>query len=692
MGQSRNENILENMLGASNPIAEPQSRIEELLIDIYNQGAGLPDVDQSDDGKVLAVVNGEWDKADIPDGNLPVVSDADNGKVLGVKNGAWAVDDISEEYAKPDGYYEEMSVGNADQLISTVMVEDKEPYAKRTSGGSADIGNRLYEKIVGGSIAWNQLFDYLKIATTSDYGVTITNNNNGSYTISGTISGGPLFSTNFNIPSTAGHIYFASGKYIQVREGSNQSNIYGDVTSDGKIFTLTTAPLNVRFRVWESVSPAITEWPQIFDLTQMFGSEIADHILALETATAGAGVALFRKLFPTVYYAYNAGTLMSVKAAAHKMVGFNQFNKDDYDAEEDHYPIYLIAGNQYEISPISLYQGSQTINIYEDADWQSELSITINTTTQRGTFTPTKSGIHYVNIGAHGCSPDELCIHLVWSGYRNGEFEEYKERTYPLDTSLELRGIPKLDANNKLIYDGDIYESDGTVTRKYGIVDLGSLTWTKNTSYAHPMFYANLSDAKEVWGSGGKSNAVCARYVNTNNGAVHNTDKSFVVQSSYLVTATSVWINDSAYENSTESDFQTAMRGVYLVYELATPTTESAEPWQSPQVVDDFGTEEYIDYGVQQGTREVAIPVGHESEYPANLRDKLQRLPNLPDANGDYIVRYADRQASFVAYDGDGRLNALEEKIPSAPTTDGTYRLTVTVADGEPTYSWESVS
>lgn len=30
MGQSRNENILENMLGASNPLGEPQSREEAL--------------------------------------------------------------------------------------------------------------------------------------------------------------------------------------------------------------------------------------------------------------------------------------------------------------------------------------------------------------------------------------------------------------------------------------------------------------------------------------------------------------------------------------------------------------------------------------------------------------------------------------------------------------------------------------
>lgn len=37
MGQSRNEDILENMLGASNPLGEPRSREEALLIQLLNK-------------------------------------------------------------------------------------------------------------------------------------------------------------------------------------------------------------------------------------------------------------------------------------------------------------------------------------------------------------------------------------------------------------------------------------------------------------------------------------------------------------------------------------------------------------------------------------------------------------------------------------------------------------------------------
>lgn len=67
----------------------------------------LPNVDQDDDGKVLAVVNGEWNKATIPSGNLPPVSVSDDGKVLVVTGGEWGMTDalavvVSETETKTD--------------------------------------------------------------------------------------------------------------------------------------------------------------------------------------------------------------------------------------------------------------------------------------------------------------------------------------------------------------------------------------------------------------------------------------------------------------------------------------------------------------------------------------------------------------------------------------------------------------
>ena len=64
---------------------------------------------------------------------------------------------LTDNYALIDGYYDEMAVGSAEQLISTILTEDQVPYNFRTSGGSADIGNRETDMVVGGTIAWNQL-------------------------------------------------------------------------------------------------------------------------------------------------------------------------------------------------------------------------------------------------------------------------------------------------------------------------------------------------------------------------------------------------------------------------------------------------------------------------------------------------------------------------------------------------------
>ena len=65
------------------------------------------------------------------------------------------------------------------------------------------------------------------------------------------------------------------------------------------------------------------------------------------------------------------------------------------------------------------------------------------------------------------------------------------------------------------------------------------------------------------------------------------------------------------------------MNGVYLVYELATPTTESATPYILPQIVSPYGTEEYI-CTEQSG---VSVPVGHDSKYYDDLVGKLDGLP-----------------------------------------------------------------
>lgn len=56
------------------------------------------------------------------------------------------------------------------------------------------------------------------------------------------------------------------------------------------------------------------------------------------------------------------------------------------------------------------------------------------------------------------------------------------------------------------------------------------------------------------------------------------------------------------------SDYLTIITdGTRTIYKLATPTTETADAFTSPQSVSKYGTEEYVTSN--------GVPVGHQTEY-----------------------------------------------------------------------------
>ena len=578
-----------------------------------------------------------------------------NAKYYSEEAAASAASIDPDTLAKIDGSYSSLTAGNAEQLVSTVGVEDKTPYLFRTTGGSADVGDRVkLSEITGGTVAWNQIIDPNHAGFVSPYtnnGVTFTRNLDGSITVSGKVEGYInaycQISGNANIPTT-GHKYF-------VWSGANDANIKiwynggGGINPINKtIGVITTIANGFYVRInGEGTQVSETIRPQVFDLTAMFGSTIADYIYWLEQNTAGAGVAWFRKLFPKDYYAYDAGSLLSVKTTAHKEYGFNAYDNSTGKAK-------VVGGQVYQITGTYTALSLDGTSITPDAS---------------GYFTPSASG----EITVTGGNATDTCIHLKWDGERDGEYEPYEANTYALD-DVELRGIPKLDANNNLYYDGDSYAPDGTVTRKYGIVDLGTLTWTYSTA-AGGVFVTKdaLPNVKMATAQAIPANAVCGKYEIVNYSVLSTNDKTLCIIHSSSVAAGKVYIKDSSYSDS--ATFKAAMSGVYLVYELATPTTESAEPFQETQVCNDFGTEEFVD------NRTVPMPVGNSALYQANLRAKLEMAPDSPDGDGDYIVRQTDGENTYVPL-------VIPTELPASPSTDGTYSLKVTVSDGTATLSW----
>ena len=533
---------------------------------------------------------------------------------------------------------------------------DNEPYNFRPSGNGKGIGDRETDKIIGGSIAFNQLVR----KSPEVYGASGGSTNYDLTT--NTITWGCISSSarlHFFQEQDDSHTYFVKYKALSTVDGALRTemskgwagattNVTANVlTNVSAILKATTASDNLkRFQFYVNQSEytlSITDL-MVIDLTQLFGSTIADYIYSLEQGTTGAGVAYFRKLFSKPYYAYNDGELMSVKTSAHRMVGFNQWdevwelgaivNGANYPYNsairgKNYYP--CISGAVYyvktpESCTIWYYDANKTY-----LSSQSGRNITITAPSNAAYFRVSMSvayGTVYHN---------DICINRS-NSQRNGEYEPYEVNSYPLDSDLELRGIPKLDANNNLYYDGDIYESDGNVTRKYGVyVFTGEETWTKYETGGKVTFNNGGRFPSNIDTSGngyalmsGKYPYYKAPYISA------QPNKTFS-----LFASPTLSVCDDSFSDAAE--FAASLAGIVLIYPLATPTTETADAYQNPQICDGYGTEEYVD------NRAVAIPVGHETEY----------------------VKSMDRLL-----------------LPATPTADGTYTLKCTVSGGTPTLSW----
>ena len=496
--------------------------------------------------------------------------------------------------AKVDGSYEGMTVGNAEQLVSTVGVEDSAPYTFRTTGGSADVGDRMNLKAaIGGTVAWNQLVQ--------------TN------------------SASVNVPS--GH------KYLSRINGTNTIAI-----SNGSAISINDGTKD-----------------NVFDLAAMFGSAIADYAYTLESGTAGAGIEWLKKYgwFMKPYYPYAAASLQSVKTSAHKTVGFNAYNPSTGKAK-------VVGGMVYQITGAYTALSLDGTSITPDAN---------------GYFTPSANG----ELTVTGGNGTTTCVHLKWDGERDGEYEPYSEHTYALD-DVELRGIPKLDASNNLYYDGDRYLPDGTVNRRY----------TEHSVVASNLLNNGGDDVNSIYRAfyhcpdrAYTTNVVCDRFTQGSAetpfaiGVRTNGDG---IEFRIPYSAIGVSSSDTDNEKLTAAKAWFTNNVTKLVYELATPTTESADSFVELQICNDFGTEEFTD----AATRDFEMPCGSLSVYQPNLRAKLEMAPNSPsNGNGDYIVRQTDGVNEYVLF-------STVKELPDFPTTDGNYKLRCTVSSGTATLTWVS--
>ena len=563
--------------------------------------------------------------------------------------------------ADKDGIYSDLSVGNV--FSDDSYTEDKTPYLYRVSGGGVEVGKVEADKIVGGTIAWNQQVP-INETTRTVADVEITSNNDGTYTLNGTAT------------AIAANYWFSSGSYNTIQ---NHIMLLKDVVivSSSGLSTRFSSQLGgiklYKCEYSEKVSFRMPNFqngqtysnvkvvPQLFDLTQMFGSTIADYIYTLGQTT---GVAFFRKMFPNAYYPYNTGELMHVSGVSeHVMTWKNLFNPNSAGHEWVRFGSNVITTDLKDVISNRFIAKSGDVFTLSNANASTSSNILMLSFLDANDIVLSRN---VVSTGAKSITATAPAntVSVLASFYVNylatdkqleigstaTAYEPYKTYTYPLDSSLTLRGIPKLDANNNLYYDGDVYTADGKVQRKYGIVDLGTLTWQKFSVTQGTLFRTTISTSADN-DTTISANVICAKYP-----TVAQTSRA---EKTLSCIGHLFDIIDSSY--TTEQDFKTAMSGVYLVYELATPTTEEAEPYTEYQKVSAYGTEEYVSTSI--------VPVGHVTKYPADIVSKVDGLPS------DFSTLIAPTEKGFTAT----RAYTVNELLIVNNTL---YKVTSAIANG----------
>lgn len=685
--------------GNAGGLPTPITREEEYL-DAIAKGGGSgdgdmkksvydSDLDVAGAGGIKAFVNsavaGKVDKVEGKGLSTNDYTDEDKAIVDGVT-------DALAEKADTDDIPDLVSDNLAKGILGneTVLSTDTVPFVSKIMGA----GKYQRKKFVGCSFVWNQLAKYENAPSARD-GFTFTVDGS-SVTIDGTstiTSGNTEVSGWFNLAVSGAfsndrlnHVIIINSAEIS-GTSSKTCYFYG---SNINIPNPTAIGGSAIGKIGGTDRRCILRIPSgtvcdnykivltCIDLTQLFGSTaIADYIYNLEQATAGAGIAKLKELgfFTEDYYAYDAGSVQSVDIKEYSVLGggTNLFGgkaliKNALSVHDEN--VTVNETNDTVILRATLMSGGKTIATFDKwalPNTQYTFMLTysnhVNETNMDLVYTDGtsksvprvsaseyESGKHVTTVFTSDENKTISYLRGIWNNgistlyadesgvFARGttEFEPYHFSNYPL-TPTELRGVPQIDTNNNIYADGDEYASDGGHTEKYDICDLGELNWGVDTTTSGGVtihaFYASLSTAKRI-GNNTIATMICSKYLPDTQANI-----DYGVNDKRIGGADGngrIWIYDSIYNDTDPADFKTAMSGVYLVYEKATPTTETLTSFDYPQSVGSL--EEIVDYKVEQEQRDVAIPTGHVTEYMGKGGEFT--LPTLPET------------PSVLAYDG----------------------------------------
>lgn len=551
-------------------------------------------------------------KTDIGLGNVDNTSDAN-------KPVSTAQQTALNSKANIDGYYAQLHSGLSDNLASPDGVTDTDGYDFRTSAGSQSITDGYAElrKILGNTVVWNQKVQNGNFTSTSNWTNYRSTGSvaNNIYTLVGNANE-VYCSILQDVGSVVGHKYYIRGEVMTPDSDISQIRISFDNSISGGQLSPSAGTWYKQSLIRTAVDTQGRAEALLYHATSINGKTLnVRNVFVLDlTLMFGVGnepttTSAVEQLFSLGYYAYSLPTMKSVDISGIKTVGFNLFN-GTYAK--------VVAGVKVNVAG-TFTDAEFALSVDGTKSAVSLTEETINDTTCH-TFTPTYSGYLFING-----SDATTCVSNVWSGYRVGDFEEYWTETRAINSSTYFpNGIHGVKVWNSGVASEvrDELLPDKYIKR-FEIIDLGTLTWYVSESGTANERQATLGLSEVVKRpSAGTTKAyiVTNKYVSDtdSNSYSHVTNKVISVGSS----DGAVYIYDSALIGKTNAEIKTAMSGVYLIYELATPIETPISPELTfTYKVSDFGTEEWLESNTPQ------VDVYHETFYMSNLRDTIRRLP-----------------------------------------------------------------
>lgn len=498
-------------------------------------------------------------------------------------------------------------------------------YAKTVPTG----GRLMSVKNVGGrSIVFNQVVNLNNFRPNYTVnGVTFTKLDNGKFVANGTATGGDAYFSDSFIP-IKGHVYLEKSCPKGGSAETYRSYITGSgVVMDTNYGSGVIAPINVDARVY--IVPLMVKsgatvnnlvvYPQIYDLTAMFGS-----------GNEPTSVEEFEKMFPAEYYPYNAGEIVSAGTESIVEQGRNLWDEvwkvgtiSSSSGNNEGSTAVIYSENYIPIIPnstyIFVYVGSAKFENVKTRFYDHSKKYIGYNDNNGQTVYPNKSFItpsnaFYVRFTLPPDYGNVYKTDIALIAGSSGAYTPYHRNVYPIPEAI--RNLPGYGwsagtARNYVDYENKRY------VQCVGSVDLGTLTWKNGESVSFETHELNGQKLTKSYGIA--PNFVCPKYSTKTQNAMWGKTSITGITANANVDGY-VYVNDTSYTDVTA--FKQAMQGVILYYELANPIVTDI----STLIDDDFLRNIEVEAGgtitfKNSNSDSYRIPVPSEEEYIVKLSE-----------------------------------------------------------------------